>query len=168
MGRQNSYTGICYRCGAVVEKGQGFIEKVGFDQWKKWKVNFSTKWLVQHHACANLYRGTNRHYRHAPDVPPRPLEERELQQAITKEFTDQLSAYRARRVWPVVLASHFLIEPGRDYELRFSRDLESGAYLLGVTFTSPCGRYAFWRMVNGQSPLSAAKLGSVTVKTAVA
>jgi hypothetical protein len=66
MGRTNSYTATCYRCGGTVAKNEGFVEKVGIDQWRKWRQHFSTRWLVQHVECATRFRGTDVHYRFKP------------------------------------------------------------------------------------------------------
>lgn len=46
---RNKYRGNCYRCGAIVEAGQGHFER---DRQLK-------TWLVQHADCAIKYRGTD-------------------------------------------------------------------------------------------------------------
>jgi predicted dithiol-disulfide oxidoreductase (DUF899 family) len=71
---------------------------------------------------------------------------------------DQLSTYRARKGWSVILASYFLLEPVRDYEMTISHDAEAGVFTLSVVFTSACGRYAYWRLFNQQAPEAAEKL----------
>jgi len=45
---RNKYRGTCYRCGEVVEPGEGHFEK---DESKR-------KWLTQHAECAIAFRGT--------------------------------------------------------------------------------------------------------------
>jgi hypothetical protein len=67
-------------------------------------------------------------------------------------YRDQLSAYRARRIWAEALASNFLLDPGHDYEISVQSDLKQGRFLLNCSFTSACGRYAFWRLTNEQAP----------------
>ena len=42
---RNRFSGICYRCFEVVDKGDGHFEK------------YKGKWLVQHYFCAIKYRG---------------------------------------------------------------------------------------------------------------
>ena len=63
----NRYAAVCYRCGQIVPPGEGMFEKITAVQRKKWP-NITGKWHVQHHECANKYRGTRKHYLHAPDV----------------------------------------------------------------------------------------------------
>lgn len=46
---RNRYRGNCYRCGAIVDKGQGHFQR-----------DYVLKtWLVQHADCAIKYRDTN-------------------------------------------------------------------------------------------------------------
>lgn len=47
---RNKYPGICYRCGKLVQPGQGHFER------------HKGKWRVQHASCAIEYRGTDHHY----------------------------------------------------------------------------------------------------------
>lgn len=47
---RNKYSGICYRCGKLVETGEGHFELVKMES-----VNY---WKTQHADCAIKYRGT--------------------------------------------------------------------------------------------------------------
>ena len=44
---RNKYPGICYRCGKMVEPGDGHFERYG------------KGWRIQHAKCTIKYRGTN-------------------------------------------------------------------------------------------------------------
>lgn len=64
---RNKYTGTCYRCGQNCEPGDGYFEKVGQPQREKWpRMPASTRWQVQHEACARRYEGTAVHYLYEP------------------------------------------------------------------------------------------------------
>lgn len=67
-------------------------------------------------------------------------------------YEDELSAYRARRVWQEVLEETFLLEGEHDFVSLVSPSEESHAYILTCRFTSACARYAFWRITNNQAP----------------
>jgi hypothetical protein len=70
-------------------------------------------------------------------------------------YSDELSAYRAKKVWIEALESHFLLENESDYLLAVSRQKEEDRdanFHLRCKFTSACARYAFWRITNGQAP----------------
>lgn len=72
---RNNYAGTCYRCGCRVEAGAGHFEKVSRSHRKKWpNMAYGVKWLTQHAECAIRFRGTDRHFQHAPDVQPWPVE----------------------------------------------------------------------------------------------
>lgn len=47
---RNKYRGICYRCGQMVEPGDGHFER------------HQGRWRHQHASCAIKYRGTDHHY----------------------------------------------------------------------------------------------------------
>ena len=67
-------------------------------------------------------------------------------------FGDELGAYRARKAWVQILSSYFLLENDRDYEFWVSENKDDGYFALSCCFTSACGRYAFWRIINHQAP----------------
>lgn len=67
-------------------------------------------------------------------------------------YTDQLSAYRARRIWRETLLNYFLLEPEHDFTLQVASDKETSIYTLNCDFTSACARYCFWRLTNDQTP----------------
>lgn len=48
---RNKYKGVCYRCGKIVEPGQGHFER------------HKGGWRVQHVRCAISCRGTNINYK---------------------------------------------------------------------------------------------------------
>jgi len=74
------------------------------------------------------------------------------------KYQDELSAYRARREWQTIFSGHFLLENERDYEMSVFSSLEDNQFILAACFTSACGRYAFWRLVNRQAPEAEQKL----------
>lgn len=60
---RNRDPGTCYRCGKMVDVGQGFVEKVTKRQRRKWReVLKPTDWLLQHATCASRHKGTDVHY----------------------------------------------------------------------------------------------------------
>lgn len=74
---------------------------------------------------------------------------------------DELSAYRAKKNWVLVLKSYFLLELERDYELSVLASPEQGYFTVSCFFISACGRYAFWRLINDQAPEAELKLGAL-------
>lgn len=75
------------------------------------------------------------------------------------KYSNELSAHRAKRSWIELLNSYFLLEPERDYELFVESIIEEQHFVINCFFTSACGRYAFWRLVNQQAPEAEAQLG---------
>ena len=67
-------------------------------------------------------------------------------------YADQLSAYRAKRIWKQTLETCFLLDRDQDFVLLMRSDLDSGSYILSCEFVSACARYAFWRLTNHQAP----------------
>ena len=67
-------------------------------------------------------------------------------------YADQVSAYRARRVWMDTLEESFLLEAGHDFDTKITSSLAEQRYSLSCNFLSACGRYAFWRLTNNQAP----------------
>lgn len=67
-------------------------------------------------------------------------------------YQDQLAAYRAKRVWLDVLESGFLLEHQHDFCFSVISCLQEQRFLLTCEFLTACGRYAFWRLTNNQSP----------------
>jgi hypothetical protein len=67
-------------------------------------------------------------------------------------YRDELSAYRARRVWREALESNFLLELDRDFKLNVAFEDEKDVFKLRCDFGSACGRYAFWRLTHNQAP----------------
>lgn len=61
----NRYAGVCYRCGELVQPGEGVFEKMGKRQQQKWGLGYIPKaWLTQHHECAAKWKGTAQHYKY--------------------------------------------------------------------------------------------------------
>lgn len=67
-------------------------------------------------------------------------------------YRDQLSAYRAKRVWLEAFSIYFLLDEEQDLRVQISSDHEHGVYLIRCEFLSACARYAFWRLTNHQTP----------------
>jgi hypothetical protein len=67
------------------------------------------------------------------------------------KFTDEFSAYRGRKQWMEVFAHYFLLERTRDYDTEVGAIEGTDYFFLRCTFSSACGRYAFWRLVNHQA-----------------
>lgn len=72
--------------------------------------------------------------------------------ALEGHYVDELSAFRARKVWIEILENNFLLEKDHDFQTQISGDIEEGSYVLRCTFQTACGRYAFWRLTNSQAP----------------
>ncbi len=75
------------------------------------------------------------------------------------KYEDELSAWRAKETWKEVLHDYFLLEPERDYEITIVSDLTTLTFCIKTEFSSACGRYAFWRLINHQAPEAEKKLG---------
>jgi hypothetical protein len=75
------------------------------------------------------------------------------------KYQDEMSAWRAKKEWIDVLHDYFLLEPERDYEINVISNLSNMTFCLKSNFTSACGRYAFWRLINHQAPEAEKKLG---------
>ena len=75
------------------------------------------------------------------------------------KYNDEMSAWRAKKEWISVLHDFFLLEPERDYEISVVSKLTSLTFCLKCNFSSACGRYAFWRLINHQAPEAEKKLG---------
>ena len=86
----------------------------------------------------------------APTVPSICFDpERILLEGI---YSDQLSAYRARRHWVEAFETHFFLDTDNDFKMSVDPGLTPGSYRLRCEFTSACGRYAFWRLTHNQAP----------------
>jgi hypothetical protein len=65
---RNKFKGVCYRCGKVVEAGDGHFEKLDRSEHSLAVVRqlclpAGVKWVVQHSSCAIKYRGTTHTYK---------------------------------------------------------------------------------------------------------
>lgn len=67
-------------------------------------------------------------------------------------YSDQLSAYRAKKIWFETLESCFLLDADHDFTVRVISDFSDSKFYLNCSFVSACGRYAFWRLTNEQAP----------------
>jgi len=74
--------------------------------------------------------------------------------SLEGRYGDELSLFRARKVWIKVLETNFLLEKGDDFNFIINSRLEDGRFLLKCSFKTACGRYAFWRLINSQAPES--------------
>ena len=67
-------------------------------------------------------------------------------------YLDEVSAYRARRSWIKTFEMNFLLEEIHDFKVKVIFDSDEGRYHVQCSFTSACGRYAFWRLTHHQAP----------------
>lgn len=67
-------------------------------------------------------------------------------------YSDQITAYRAKRRWIKAFESNFLLEGNHDFKLSVTQTIESGEFRLRCDFLTACGRYAFWRLTHNQAP----------------
>lgn len=67
-------------------------------------------------------------------------------------YLDELSAFRAKRVWTETLETNFLLQPTLDFSFKVESDVESRKFVLRCDFSTACGRYAFWRLTRNQAP----------------
>ena len=67
-------------------------------------------------------------------------------------YTDELSAYRARKLWAETLEANFLLEESHDFTVTVSSSLQAGRFRVSCSFLTACARYAFWRLTNNQAP----------------
>lgn len=80
---------------------------------------------------------------------------------ISSTNHNEISAYRTKREWTNIFHSSFLLQIEKDYKFKIVLDQE-GSYTLKCCFDSPCGRYAFWRLINQQAPETEKKLQNET------
>ena len=75
------------------------------------------------------------------------------QEAILEgAYKDEISAYRAKKVWTETFETNFLLEPNYDFIFKVVTDIKEQKFVLKCNFTSACGRYAFWRLTRNQAP----------------
>jgi hypothetical protein len=67
-------------------------------------------------------------------------------------YKDELSVYRAKKIWTAALHENFLLEPKHDFHFEHGFNNELQAHSLSCHFTTACARYAFWRITNSQAP----------------
>jgi hypothetical protein len=67
-------------------------------------------------------------------------------------YKDQLSAYRAKRVWIEALERCFLLDLTHDFNVTVTSKVSEGKFTLRCDFFTACARYAFWRLTNHQAP----------------
>lgn len=67
-------------------------------------------------------------------------------------YLDEVSAYRARRSWIKSFEANFLLEDIHDFKVKVGFDADTSRFHVQCTFTSACGRYAFWRLTHHQAP----------------
>lgn len=67
-------------------------------------------------------------------------------------YLDEVSAYRARRSWIKTFEMNFLLEEIHDFKVKVVFERDEDKYHVQCTFTSACGRYAFWRLTHHQAP----------------
>jgi hypothetical protein len=67
-------------------------------------------------------------------------------------YKDEISAYRARKLWIETLETNFILEDGYDFEASVVALGDGLGFLLSCEFLTACARYAFWRLTNNQAP----------------
>ena len=67
-------------------------------------------------------------------------------------YQDELSTYRAKKVWTETLETNFLLESDYDFIFKIVTSLDDGKFVLKCNFNTACGRYAFWRLTRNQAP----------------
>lgn len=67
-------------------------------------------------------------------------------------YFDELSAYRARKIWAETLEANFLLDRDHDFSLAIIHDSIRDLFELHCNFHTACARYAFWRLTNNQAP----------------
>lgn len=67
-------------------------------------------------------------------------------------YADEVSLFRAKKAWKTIFEGAFLLDFGSDFVIDHISNVERGYFALSCNFTSACGRYAFWRLINHQSP----------------
>lgn len=70
------------------------------------------------------------------------------------QYGDELAIFRARKIWTEVFETNFLLEKGEDYKFASISKANEQKFVLKCNFTTACGRYAFWRLINNQAPES--------------
>jgi hypothetical protein len=83
-------------------------------------------------------------------------------------YSDQVTAYRARRRWIRTLEMNFLLEGKHDFVVKVVLDEREGNFRVRCDFLTACGRYAFWRLTHNQAPevqylIETAHLPSLTI-----
>jgi hypothetical protein len=67
-------------------------------------------------------------------------------------YLDEITAYRARKRWIQTFETNFLLEGEHDFRLKVVYEDDSRRFFVRCTFTTACGRYAFWRLTHHQAP----------------
>ena len=67
-------------------------------------------------------------------------------------YRDQISAYRAKRIWIQALERCFLLEQDHDFSVCVASEVAESRFTLTCHFMTACARYAFWRLTNHQAP----------------
>ena len=71
---------------------------------------------------------------------------------------DQISAYRSKRNWEKILSYDFLLENPEDFQIKVELREKTDSWYVTCEFVSSCGRYVFWRLLNGQAAEAKQKL----------
>jgi hypothetical protein len=72
--------------------------------------------------------------------------------SLEGSYSDELSAFRAKKIWKNTLESVFLLDDEFDFKLSIKGDISTSSFYLSCKFTTACGRYSFWRLTNNQAP----------------
>jgi hypothetical protein len=72
--------------------------------------------------------------------------------SIEGAYPDELSVQRVKKTWCTILETDFLLIPKTDFEFNKEQNTDAENFTIKCRFTSACGRYAFWRLLNEQAP----------------
>ena len=70
---------------------------------------------------------------------------------IHGNYSDEVSAHRAKKCWLDILNQQFDIEKDSDLVV-FIEPSNCGSFLLNCRFSSASAKYAFWKCTNNQAP----------------
>lgn len=74
------------------------------------------------------------------------------QVSIEGAYSDEISLQRVKKTWCTILETDFLLIPKTDFQFQKVQNPNTGNFGIKCVFTSACGRYAFWRLLNEQVP----------------
>ena len=81
--------------------------------------------------------------------------------ALSSTFDTEFTAFSVRRLWINLFQKYFSLEKDIDYNLHVNKEDDGGdeKYNLNCEFTSPNGKYAFWKLINKKAIQAEIELG---------